>query len=124
VSADEIDAYLAEVEEPKRSTLEEVRRRILEVIPDAEQCISYGIPGFKVRGKAVAAFAANQKHLSYYPHSGSVFSELTDDLQGYGGTKSALHFPVDEPLPRPLIKKLIETRLRQAGLRPPPADRA
>jgi uncharacterized protein YdhG (YjbR/CyaY superfamily) len=113
--ASEIDAYLADVEEPKRSTLEEVRRRILEVIPDAEQTMSYNIPAFKVNGTTVAGIAAFKNHLTYVPHSGSVLAEIPDAAK-YGGTKSALHFPVDEPLPRELIRQLLDVRLRQAGL--------
>jgi uncharacterized protein YdhG (YjbR/CyaY superfamily) len=72
----DIDSYLATVDEPKRTTLEELRRSILAVIPDAEQCISYGMPAFKVRGKTVAGFAAFKNHLSYLPHSGSVLEKL------------------------------------------------
>ncbi|HTW18611.1 MAG TPA: DUF1801 domain-containing protein [Mycobacteriales bacterium] len=116
MSAAEIDAYLAGVEEPKRSTLDEVRTRILEVIPDAEQTISYGCPAFKVNGKTVAGFAAFKNHLSYLPHSGSVFRELADETREYEQTTGSLHFPIDEPLPRPLIKKLLEIRMRQAGV--------
>jgi len=114
MSEQEIDAYLAQLEEPKRSTLRELRRTILEVIPDAEQCISYRMPAFRLHGKVVAGFAAFTNHLSYLPHSGSVISELADDLAGYVSTPGALHFPVDHPLPRPLVEKLIEVRLRQA----------
>jgi uncharacterized protein YdhG (YjbR/CyaY superfamily) len=116
MSAEEIDAYLAEVEEPKRATLEEMRRRILEVIPEAEQTVSYGMPAFKVDGKVVAGFASFKCHLSYLPHSGRVFGEMADELADYEYTKGSLHFPIDEPLPRPTIKKLIETRIHQAGL--------
>lgn len=54
----EIDAYLAALDEPRRSTLEELRASIVEVVPNAEQCLSYGAPAFKVQGKAVAGFAA------------------------------------------------------------------
>ncbi|HVY11598.1 MAG TPA: DUF1801 domain-containing protein [Mycobacteriales bacterium] len=115
MSAEDIDAYLAGVEEPKRATLEEMRRRILEVIPDAEQTISYGLPAFKVDGKVVAGLAAFKCHLSYLPHSGRVFDELTGDLADYTYTKGSLHFEIDEPLPRTTIKKLIETRINQAG---------
>jgi uncharacterized protein YdhG (YjbR/CyaY superfamily) len=113
--ADEIDAYYAELEEPKRSTLEEMRRRILEVIPDAEQTISYGVPAFKIDGKTLVGLAAFKNHLAYLPHSGSTLGELADDVRGYEQTKSSLHFAIDKPLPRPLIKKLVKTRLRQAG---------
>lgn len=115
MSATKIDAYLAGVEEPKRSTLEEVRRRILEVIPDAQQTISYPGPAFRVDGKVVAGLAAFTNHLSYFPHSGSVLAEIPE-ADAYGGTKSARHFPIDEPLPRLLIKQLLDIRLREAGV--------
>ena len=115
MTADEIDAYLAELDEPKRSTLTQLRRSILAVVPDAEQCISYGMPAFKVQGKTVAGFAAFKNHLSYLPHSGSVLPALADDLAGYEKTKSSLHFPIDKPLPKRLVKKLVTTRLRQLG---------
>ncbi len=58
MSENDIDAYLAALEEPKQSTLRELRRTILGVIPDAEQCISYGMPAFRLRGKVIAGFAA------------------------------------------------------------------
>ena len=76
VGKDQVDAYLATCEEPKRGTLEQLRRTILEVVPDAEQTISYGMPAFKLRGKTVAGFAAFKNHLSYLPHSGSVLPAL------------------------------------------------
>ena len=117
MSREEVDAYLSLVEEPKRSTLEEVRRTILEVVPDAEECISYGVPAFKIGGKVFAGFAAFKNHLSYLPHSGSVFPALADDLAGYRTSSGALRFAVDAPLPRPLIEKLIDVRLRQLDRR-------
>src|SRR6478752_5588338 len=117
MSAEEIDGYLEAVEEPKRSTLEALRRSILEVVPEAEQCISYGMPAFKMHGKAVAGFAAFKHHLSYLPHSGSVLLVLREDLANYEQTKGSLHFPVDEPLPAQLVKKLVTTRLEQLGVR-------
>jgi len=117
MSAAEIDAYLATLEEPKRSTLQALRQTILEVVPDAEECISYGMPAFRVGGKVVAGFAAFRGHLSYLPHSGSVLSELGDDLEGHTMTAGSLHFPVDKPLPKRLVKKLIDVRLRQIRAR-------
>ena len=111
----EVDAYLAALEEPKRGTLEALRRTILDVAPDAEQVISYRVPAFRVGGKTIAGFAAFKNHLSYLPFSGSVLPRLADELTGYTGTKSALHFPVDEPLPKALVEKLIATRLEEIG---------
>ena len=118
MTAEDIDRYLGEVPEPARTTLEQLRRDVLAVVPDAEQCISYGVPAFKVNGTTVAGFAAFRHHLSYLPHSGSVLPALGDDLAGYrGSTKSALHFAPDEPLPADLVRKLLETRMRQHDAR-------
>ncbi len=117
VSAEEVDEYLRGVEEPKRGVLQTLRRTILEVIPDAEQVISYGVPAFRVRGKTVAGFAAFKTHLSYLPFSGSVLTSLAHELDGYTMTKSSLHFPVDRPLPKGLVKKLIAVRLADANRR-------
>ena len=116
MSAGDVDAYLAKVDEPKRTTLETVRRSILGVIPEAEECLSYGVPAFKVKGKTVAGFAAFKSHLSYLPHSGSVLAELASDLSAYECTKGALHFGVDEPLPASLVRRLITARMRELEL--------
>jgi len=115
VSAEEVDEYLSAVDEPKRGTLQALRRTILEIVPEAEQVISYRVPAFRVQGKIVAGFAAFNDHLSYLPFSGSVLEHLGDELRGYTMTKSALHFPVDRPLPTSLVKKLIAARLDQIG---------
>jgi uncharacterized protein YdhG (YjbR/CyaY superfamily) len=114
VSAEEIDQYLAALEEPKRTALARLRQTILDILPDAEQGISYGLPAFKVRGKTIAGFAAFKNHLSYLPHSGSVFPQLKDELKGYSTSSGALRFSIDEPLPGPLVEKLIAIRLQQA----------
>ncbi|MBV8941775.1 MAG: DUF1801 domain-containing protein [Solirubrobacterales bacterium] len=117
MSAEEVDEYLQGVGEPKRSTLQTLRRTILEIVPDAEQVISYQVPAFRVGGKTVAGFAAFKDHLSYLPFSGSVLGQLANDLQGYTMTKSALHFPVDRPLSKTLVKKLIAVRLGEVRRR-------
>ena len=114
VSAQEIDQYLAALEEPKRTTLARLRQTILDVLPEAEQGMSYGLPAFKIRGKAIAGFAAFKNHLSYLPHSGSVFPQLGDELADYSMSSGALRFDIGRPLPAPLVEKLIEVRLRQA----------
>ncbi len=111
MSEQELDAYLADVEEPKRATLQQLRETIRSIVPAAEEGMSYGCPAFRLNGKVIAGFAAFSNHLSYLPHSGSVLGKLQKDFEGYGGTKSALHFPVDRPLPKPLVKKLIDVKL-------------
>ena len=85
-------------------------------MPDAEQCISYRMPAFRVDGKVVAGFAAFKNHLSYLPHSGSVIADLGDAVAGYGGTPGSLHFPVDSPLPDDLVRALVEAKMRKLGL--------
>jgi uncharacterized protein YdhG (YjbR/CyaY superfamily) len=114
VSAQEIDQYLEGLDEPKRETLAQLRQAILDVLPEAEQGMSYRLPAFKVRGKTIAGFAAFKTHLSYLPHSGSVFPELKDELKGYTTSTGALRFDIGQPLPAPLVEKLIAVRLRQA----------
>jgi uncharacterized protein YdhG (YjbR/CyaY superfamily) len=114
VSAAEIDEYLDGLEEPKRATLEQLRRTILECIPEAEQGIAYGVPAFRLQGKVVAGFAAFKNHLSYLPHSGSVFPELRDEFAAYTSSTGALRFPVDTPLPPAIVAQLIQVRVAQA----------
>ena len=117
MSKQDVDAYLAEVEQPKRAALQELRETIRSIVPEAEEGISYGCPAFRLHGKVVAGFAAFTNHLSYLPHSGSVLGRLREDLAGYGGTKSALHFPIDAPLPKPLVNKLIQAKLEELKIR-------
>ena len=118
MSKGEIDQYLGTLDEPKRATLVQLRDTIAAIVPDAEQCISYGMPAFKLHGKTIAGFAAFKSHLSYLPHSGRVLPQLAEDTDGYTKTKGSLHFPVDEALPKALVKKLLDTRMDEAfGLR-------
>ncbi len=116
MAAEDIDSYLARVDEPARTALEERRRNILAVLPDAQECISYGMPAFNLQGKTIAGFAAFKNHLSYLPHSGSVLMTLEPDLAGYDHTKGALHFPIDESLPPALVNSLVRARLAELGL--------
>lgn len=112
----EVDAYLEGVPEPQRSALVQVRNTLEALLPDAEQMITYGSPTFKVRGKGVAGFAAFARHCSYLPMSGSVTAVLADELAGYETTKGSVKFPVDEPLPEPVLRALVEARLAELGL--------
>ncbi|MGO9081619.1 MAG: iron chaperone [Streptosporangiaceae bacterium] len=114
MSALEIDRYLDALEEPKRTTLARLRETILNILPEADQGISYGVPAFRVQGKTIAGFAAFKNHLSYLPHSGSVFPRLSEELTGYSTSSGALRFGIDKPLPVPLVRKLIAVRLQQA----------
>jgi uncharacterized protein YdhG (YjbR/CyaY superfamily) len=113
MSQKEIDDYLANLDEPKRATLQQLRQTIQSIIPNAEQGISYRMPAFRLHGKVIAGFAAFKNHLSYLPHSGSVFAELADEVAGYLTSKGALRFSIDKSLPKALVRKLIAVRLRE-----------
>lgn len=114
MSRRDIDRYLASLDEPKRKTLESLRQTILDIIPEAEECLSYGMPAFRLGGEVVAGFAAFKNHLSYLPHSGSVISQLGDEVARYKTSPGALQFPIDKPLPRTLVRRLIALKQRQA----------
>jgi uncharacterized protein YdhG (YjbR/CyaY superfamily) len=113
VSANEVDDYLAVVPEPQRATLAAMRSLIAGLLPDAEQGIAYGVPCFRVNGKAVAGFGFSKNHCSYFPMSGSITAELADELQGYVTAKGSVQFAVDTPLPADLVRQLIEARQRE-----------
>jgi len=90
-----------------------MRARILEIVPDAEEVVSYGMPAFKVDGNIVAGLLANKTYVGYYPFSGSVLPNFRSELSKYFTTLSALHIPLDKPLPKTLLKRLIRARLTQ-----------
>jgi uncharacterized protein YdhG (YjbR/CyaY superfamily) len=108
-----IDAYLATVRGEKRAALDRLRKTIRAIVPKAEECISYGIPAFRFKGRIVAGFSATAKGCSYFPFSGSTLRSLADDLEDYGKTKSSLHFDPAEPLPMTLVRKLIKARIAE-----------
>jgi uncharacterized protein YdhG (YjbR/CyaY superfamily) len=114
VSSTEIDDYLADLDEPKRSTLQQLRQTILEVVPEAEEGMSYRVPAFRLNGIVIAGFAAFKDHLSYLPHSGSVFPDLQEEVANYRTSKGALQFAIDSPLPRSLVERLVSVRIAQA----------
>lgn len=96
-----------------RKTMLTLRERILEIIPKAEEVISYGMPAFKVDGNVIAGIMAAKNHVGYYPFSGSVLSLFPKELAKYKTTKSAIHVPIGKPLSKALISKLIHARISQ-----------
>lgn len=111
-----VDEYLDGVPEPQRSTLTNLRSVLQELLPQAVEALSYGMPAFKVSGKTVAGYGATKSHCSYYPHSGTILASISGALEGYEWSPGALKFPVDQDLPRRLVELLVETRLEQMGL--------
>ncbi len=105
-----VAAYYQKTPSPQRETLLAMRERILQVIPDATECIKYQMPTFVVDGTPLCGIMAHTRHVGYYPYSGQVLSQFPDLVDRYGGTPSALHVPIDKPLPKTTIAKLIRAR--------------
>ena len=108
-----IDEYLAAVKGEKRAALDKLRKTIRGIVPKAEECISYGIPAFRLDGNIVAGFAATKKGCSYFPFSGSTLGSLAEEVEDYEQTKSSLHFDPAAPLPATLVRKLIKARIAE-----------
>jgi uncharacterized protein YdhG (YjbR/CyaY superfamily) len=108
-----VDQHLGKVPDPHRATLQALRLSIIEIIPEAEEVISYGFPGYKLGGKIICGFDAFKNHCSFFPHSSLVIPELEKELANYKTSKGAIQFAIDKPLPKMLVRKLIQTRLRQ-----------
>ena len=108
-----IDKYLKGVTADRRRALNDLRAKIRSTVPEAEECISYGIPAFRLHGVVVAGFCATAKGCSYLPFSGSTLKTLARDLGRYDQTKSSLHFSPEKPLPMALVRKLIRARMAE-----------
>ena len=115
-----IDEYLSPLSAEKRAALGRLRETIRSIIPEAEECITYGIPSFRLAGVMVAGFCATAKGCSYFPFSGSTLGALAHELQAYGQTKSSLHFHPDKLLPATLVRKLIKARIAERKHRSKP----
>ena len=108
---DAVKKHYSTAPSPHRETMLEMRGRILEIIPNAEEVVSYGMPAFKVDGTVVAGLLANKSHVGYYPFSGSILKLFPEELEKYKTTLSAIHVPIDKPLTKGLLKKLIKARI-------------
>jgi len=106
-----VKKHYATAPSPHRETMLELRNRILEIVPDAVEVVSYGMPAFKVEDRIVAGLLANKNHVGYYPFSGSILHLFPEELANYKTTKSAIHVPIDKPLTKGLLKKLIKARI-------------
>ncbi|HYS08925.1 MAG TPA: DUF1801 domain-containing protein [Myxococcales bacterium] len=101
--------------EDRRKALQDLRKKIRSILPDAEECISYGIPAFRLHGEVVAGFCATAKGCSYFPFSGSTLETLATRVADHEQTKSSLHFSPAKPLPLVLVRGLIRARMAENG---------
>jgi uncharacterized protein YdhG (YjbR/CyaY superfamily) len=112
-----IDEYLAPLSEEKRAALQKLRRAIKAAAPQAEECISYQIPAFRLGGRLLVAFGAAAKHCAFYPGSAPV-EGFKDELDAYDTSKGTIRFQAEHPLPTTLVRKLVKARIAERGERP------
>jgi uncharacterized protein YdhG (YjbR/CyaY superfamily) len=110
-----VNEYLAAVPEPARSTLKKVRAAIRSAAPaEATEVISYGMPMFKYKGMLMG-YAAYRKHCSLFLATSSLLEKFKSELSRYQTSKGTIRFPIDQPLPASLVKKIVKARVAQNG---------
>jgi len=107
-----IDEYLAAQAMDKRVALENLRQAIRAAAPDAEECISYQLPAFRLNGMLVA-FGATANHCAFYLMSSTTLEAFKSDLEHYHTSKGTIRFAADRPLPEILVRKLVEARMTE-----------
>ena len=96
----------------KRQALQNLREQIKAVAPQTQECVSYGIPGFRLNGKLLVSYGAGAKHCAFYP--GSIVQKLKKELKDYDITgKGTIRFSADKPLPGALVRKIVKARIAQ-----------
>jgi len=113
-----IDGYLSVVPVNQRAALNKLRKAIRAAAPKAEECISYGVPAFRLNGRFLVAFGAAAKHCSFFPGAFAVETHKRV-LKAYGLSKGTIRFKPDRPLPATLIRKLIKARIADSGIGKP-----
>lgn len=105
----DVDSYLATQPAAQRAALEDVRRTLRAALPDAQECISYAIPAFR-QGQVLVYYAGFKHHIGLFPpvHGDA---ELDAALAPYRGEKGNLRFPLDQPLPLELVRRVALHRL-------------
>jgi uncharacterized protein YdhG (YjbR/CyaY superfamily) len=104
-----IDGYIAQFPEDVQVILQQIREVIKETAPKAEERISYQMPGYYLNGMLVW-FGAHQNHIGFYP-TGAGIEAFKEQLKGYKFSKGAVQFPLDQPIPYDLIRKIVEFRI-------------
>ena len=111
----EVDAYIFAQPEPKRSTLSSMRDMIHAIVPGTVEVIGHGVPYFTILGKKYGGIAACKKHMLYFTQSSVVIHQSSDVLQGYTHGNASVQFPIDVPLERIVLERLIALRIREIG---------
>ena len=108
-----IDEYLAQVQADQQMVLEKLRQTILAVAPGAEECISYGVPAFRLNGRSLVFFGAWANHCALYPGSSATLKKFQNELRDFQVSKGTIRFSTGEPLPAALVRKLVKARIAE-----------
>jgi uncharacterized protein YdhG (YjbR/CyaY superfamily) len=108
-----IDEYLAGLSAEHRAALQKVRQAVHAAAPSAEECISYGMPAFRLNGKLIAGFKSAAHHCSFHPMSGATVTTLKTELAGYDTSPGTIRFSPRAGLPATLIRKLVKARIAE-----------
>lgn len=112
-----VDEYLAGVDADHRDALQKLRQAIHAAAPMAEECISYGIPAFRLNGRSLVFFGAWANHCAFYPGSSNTLKKFRNELRNFQTSKGTLRFSPDKPMPVALVKKLLKTRIAENNAR-------
>ena len=110
-----VDEYVSAQPDKVRDMLERVRSTIRKALPGAEEVISYGIPTYKINGKAVIYFAGFKQHYSVFPGNATMVAALGEELAPYVRSKGTIRFPLDEPVPVKLIAGIAKLRAKEVA---------
>jgi uncharacterized protein YdhG (YjbR/CyaY superfamily) len=113
VRARTIDEYIAMQPAAAQIVLERVRSAIAKAVPDAEECISYQIPAFKLHSRVLLYFAGWKEHYSVYPASDEMVAAFDGQLGAYRVSKGTLRFPLSGPVPTKLIGRIAKFRAEE-----------
>ena|SRR2546422_6021961 len=106
-----IDEYIKAFPDDVQRILEKMRKTIRDAAPEAVEAISYQMPAFKLNG-ALVYFAAFKNHIGFYPTSFGI-KEFKKELSRYQGGKGSVQFPVEEPIPYDLVRKIVIFRVKE-----------
>lgn len=112
MSSHDVDRYLESLRPEQRAGLDNLRQKLLELIPGATEAISYSMPAVLEDGKVLAGYAAFKNHLGYFPHSSIVIANLQHQLTEYRSSKGGFQFGFDQRLPIELVAALVEEKRR------------
>lgn len=112
-SAAPVDEYMATLSPDQQAELRRIQGIITQTIPEVTQGVSYAMPAYLYRGKALLSCVVNKSFLSIYPFSGKVIDTLRDKLKEYELTTGSVHFTLERILPESLIEDIIHARMQE-----------